>query len=128
MCGKSEECSVHGRNDMDQEDEFMGEKFITLITYHDEWCIVTSENPYMVAVALLKKQMLPFATMLVKVGQEGVLGDFTESGDELPSYDGYFSETVEGARTTHEMVLYGVQSGLMNPDKLITVGDILDRY
>lgn len=129
MCNEPT-CAVHFRNDEEKVEEVMGMEFISKISYHGEWAIFTDDNNFLPVLMVMGKPNLPHMTLLIKVGS-GSIGDVIDSGGESLKgcvYDGYFSATVESARERHEMIAYGLESGILNPTESVTPFEIVTRY
>lgn len=128
MCD-DEGCGIHSRTDIEEIDEVLGEEFINRISYFGDWAILTTDNALMMALSALGKGYRPHMTLLVKVG-EGTLADAEAAHPNLDGlvYDGYFTEDLESTQNTHDMLLYGLESGLNNPDTPVTPLDIVMRY
>lgn len=130
MC-QNKDCGIHFRNDVETVEDVDGMNFLTKVTYHGEWAIFTDDNTFLPYLIMLGKKMLPHMTLLVKVGEGKSLSDVIEGGAtglKDAVYDGYFTEDFDKAKEAHDMVLYGVQSGILSPTKPVTPYDIVMNY
>jgi len=123
MCDNSE-CGIHNRNDLEIVE--LPTRFVSKISYVGEWAVFTSDNTFDIYLALLGGRELPHMTLLVKVG-DGSLGDL-QDGLKDSVYEGYFSEDVDGALSSHEMVKYGIESGILDLTTPVRPIDVVMRY
>ena len=123
MCD-NRECGVHSRNDVEIVER--PTQFVSKISYHGEWAVFTADNSFDIYLAMLGGQDRPHMTLLVKVG-DGALGDLND-GLKDAVYEGYFSENIDGALEAHEMVKYGLESGILNLTTPVQPVDVVMRY
>lgn len=109
MC-ENTDCGVHFRTNYEEVSH--EEEFVAKITYVGDWAVFTSDNSFMMYTVMLGKPELAHMTLLIKVGDKP-LGDFLTDGLTDHVYDGYLSASVDGAIESHQMVVYGVESGLL---------------
>lgn len=125
MC-ENTECGVHFRVDIDQFERETD--FIAKITYIGDWAVFTADNSFMMYTMMLGKMDLNHMTLLIKVGDKP-LGDFLDGGLTDRVYDGYLSESIDKASEAHDMVVFGVESGLLTENvQPIKPLDLILRY
>lgn len=116
MCDNTT-CAVHHRvnmNDVDHEAEFIGK-----ITYLGDWVVFTGDNSFEMYTTMLGLPEFRHMTLLVKVDDKPV-GDYLASGLTERVYDGFFHSSVSEAEDGHDMVVMGVESGLLTADAKVT--------
>lgn len=126
MC-ESNDCGLHGRNDVETVDTVDGMEFITRVSYHGEWAILTDDNMMAGFMMLMGKPMLPHYTMVIKVGDDPVIANGNDSLDGRV-YDLFLSANVTDARNAHTMAAYGIESGIMKYDTPISVKEAMLKY
>ncbi|HEY6018323.1 MAG TPA: hypothetical protein VIY48_00025 [Candidatus Paceibacterota bacterium] len=126
MCA-NKDCGIHFRQSQELKDDYGFRK----VSYHDEWAVYTDTNAFSDIFALFGKGEVPHMTLLIKVGKGGTVGDLIEKDPEGVRgyvYDGEFSTTEEHARNANDMFLYGVQSGVLVPEKPVSPGQLVMKY
>lgn len=109
------DCPVHFRVDVSD----LTGSYHSNVHYRGEWCIFTSDNVYMMDALLSGVGLFPIMTVVVKVG-DGVLGDLLGG----PIVDNIFlfemSKEEEAAQNRHDMVLYGLESGILSLEESVS--------
>lgn len=127
MCENSD-CGVHYRVDVETRDDV--DEFIGKVTYLGNWAVYTEDNQFLPFLVMLGKPFLPHMSLLIKVG-DGTIGDLLENNAEKMKdavYEAYFSESVDKALDAHDMLVYGIQSDILQPTSPIRPYDAVMRY
>lgn len=124
-CPQGDECPVHFRVDEVMFDE--PSQYARLITYVGEFAVVTEDNPDLGNPALLVKAVLGsitreelpprWSTMVIHVGEEGVLGDSAhKSLEERRKAFRYHSphDVWDDITASHEVTVSMLEAGLLD--------------
>jgi len=127
MC-QNADCGIHNRVDVENRDDV--EQFIGKITYLGDWAVYTEDNQFLPFLVMLDKPYLPHMSLLIKVGT-GTIGDLlANNGEGMKGavYDAYFTPDIDKALDSHDMLVYGIQSGIMEPTETISPYQAVMRY
>lgn len=125
MCDRND-CGVCNRVDAEVRDD--SELFISKITYRGEWAVFTEDNVLLPYMIMLGKPFLPYMTLLLKVGDKAIGEKMDDKTLKSSVYDGYFSDDIDKAINQHDMMVYGLESGLLNPTELVSPYEVISRY
>jgi len=126
-CPQGAECSVHFRVDEQYIDE--PSKYVRLITYVDDYAVLTEDNPELSSPLLLVRVLLgttlkedlppAWETSIMHVGPEGALGDLSEeNGYKAVRYATPHGEWDE-ILLVHDATVSMLKAGLIDVSKSI---------
>lgn len=116
-CPSGTDCPTHFR--VDREIRIDDEFYYSNVTYVNEWCVLTSDNPEHMGnpvpaiMHMISTGRLPddcFSTQVYRVGREGTLYDIATSGMPLTPERDFLSGSLDAAQANHAIAVSWVAS------------------